>query len=221
MQTDKGRINVVICKGSFLRVDGSGEILVNYALHLKVNGHGVRVLLATPFDHDNKHYQRLRHAGIPVDCVVRQPFPWLLRVLRKIDIVRSRALESSKLDWERIGYLASRFYFRTHRPDVVHLIQADATAPGMIRAAHAADVPVLYQEMITPRYGPSSDPLYDRLAKVLHLCASVTALSPAQANEVRERIPYDGHVTVLPLISDDPTTDVPDTRREGVIFGFA
>src|SRR6266480_5864547 len=166
MQTVSGRISVVICKGSFLRVDGSGEILVNYALHLKVNGHDVRVLLATPFDHDNKHYQRLRHAGIPVDCIVRQPLYWLLRVLRKIDIVRSRAFGSFKIDWERIAYLTCWYYFRTHRPDVVHIIQADATASGMIRAARAADIPVLYQEMITPRYGAGSDPLYDRLASV-------------------------------------------------------
>src|SRR5881396_418787 len=114
MQTDSDRIRVVICKGSFLRVDGSGEILVNYALHLKLNRHRVRVLIATPFDHDNKHYQRLRHAGIRVDCVVRQPLYWLLRVLRKIDIVRSRAFGSSRIDWELIAYLTSWFYFRTH-----------------------------------------------------------------------------------------------------------
>ena len=221
MQTDSGRISVVICKGSFLRVDGSGEILVNYALHLKVGGHSIRVLIATPFDYDNKHYQRLRHAGISVDCVVRQPLYWLLRVLRKIDIVRPRAFGSFKIDWERIAYLTCWYYFRTHRPDVVHIIQADATASGMIRAARAADIPVLYQEMITPRYGAGSDPLYDRLASVLHLCASVTALSPLQANEVRDRIPYDGQVTVLPLIADDPTTDAVGTRSEEVTFGFA
>jgi glycosyltransferase involved in cell wall biosynthesis len=101
------------------------------------------------------------------------------------------------------------------------MIQADATAPGMIRAAHAAGVPVIYQEMITPRYGPGSDILYDRLAEVLNLCAAVTALSPIQAIEVRERIPHNGHVSVLPLISDDPATDATAARRSEPTFGFA
>ena len=101
------------------------------------------------------------------------------------------------------------------------MIQADATAPGMIRAAHAAGVPVLYQEVITPRYGPDSEALYDRLADVLRLCTSVTALSPIQAIEVRERIPYDGPVSVLPLISEDPVTEAMNARGNCVTFGFA
>jgi glycosyltransferase involved in cell wall biosynthesis len=221
MQTDSGRISVVICKGGFISVDGSGELLVNYALHLNANGHHVRVLIAMPFDHDNKHYKRLRQAGITVDCVVHQPLYALLRVLRKIDRARARAFRRSPMDWERIAYLTSRFYFRVHRPDLVHMIQADATAPGMIRAAHAVGVPVLYQEVITPRYGTGSETLYDRLADVLHLCTGVTALSPIQAIEVRERIPYNGPVSVLPLISEDPVTEAMNARRNSVTFGFA
>ena len=221
-EADSGRIiSVVICKGSFIRVDGSGELLVNYACHLNASGHRVRVLLAMPFDHDNKHYKRLRQAGIPVDCVVHQPFYALLRVLRKIDSIRARVFGSSSVDWERIAYLTSRFYFRVHKPDLVHVIQADTTAPGMIRAAHALGVPVLYQEVITPRYGPDSDALYDRLADVLSLCTGVAALSPIQAIEVRARIPYNGCVSVLPLISEDPVTVGVSTTHNRVTFGFA
>lgn len=225
MLTSRSCLKVVLCKGSFATVDGSGQILVNYALWLRRRGHQPRVLLAKPPSNNNSHYRSLESENVTVDSVIGHPIYYLLRVLRKINVAWAElGVGSVGIDWSDIAFWTSWFYFRRHRPDIIHLIQADASAPVMIRAASAAGIPVIYQEMITPRYGPESHECFDQLSKVLPLCSAVTALSPIQAIEVCERIPYDGSVSILPLITNDPVELDASVRRsvdDEISFGFA
>jgi glycosyltransferase involved in cell wall biosynthesis len=96
----------------------------------------------------------------------------------------------------------------------------------IIRAAHDAGIPVLYQEVGTPYHPPGFESYYEQFTSVLPLCAEVAALSPQLARECREKLPA-ANVSVLPILMDDgfdraATTTVRLRRTErSVTFGFA
>jgi glycosyltransferase involved in cell wall biosynthesis len=95
----------------------------------------------------------------------------------------------------------------------------------LVRAAHAAGVPVVYQEVGTPFHPPGFEEVYERFVKVLPLCSEVATLSPSLAREMRRAVPsLAREPRVVPLIAPD-AADRParEARPSGspVRFGFA
>jgi glycosyltransferase involved in cell wall biosynthesis len=94
-----------------------------------------------------------------------------------------------------------------------------------MRAAGAVGIPVIYQELGVPWMEPVSEHgvFYDKVAKALPFCSEVAALSPDMGKICRERLPFRGRISVLPLIVEDTGSgshmarDLPDN----VVFGFA
>jgi glycosyltransferase involved in cell wall biosynthesis len=94
----------------------------------------------------------------------------------------------------------------------------------LIRAAHDAGIPVLYQEVGTPFHPPGFETYYRRFTSVLPLCAEVAALSPQLATECREKLPA-ANISVLPILIDDKfdrdATTIHRRAAHHVTFGFA
>jgi glycosyltransferase involved in cell wall biosynthesis len=95
----------------------------------------------------------------------------------------------------------------------------------MIRAAHAAGIPVLYQEVGQPFHPPGFESCYEQFTSVLPLCAEVAALSPQLALECSEKLPT-SNISVLPVLIDDKFNLGAGARqrkplKQGTIFGFA
>src|SRR5262249_13985965 len=107
-------------------------------------------------------------------------------------------------------------------PDVIHVMTPDPAVMAMIRAAHAADIPVLYHELGTPDFLPELTPYYEQLVDVLPLCAGIAALSPALARRFSEKFPCACALSVLPLMVDG-VPRLPPSRppARDVTFGFA
>ncbi len=106
---------------------------------------------------------------------------------------------------------------------MIHVMTPDSGAAAMIRAANAAGIPVLYQELGTPDYLPPLEPHYEHFVKVLPLCSDVAALSPRLAHEWSAKFSTAEAISVLPLLVED-TQQLCGTRTKlhvGVTFGFA
>ena len=106
---------------------------------------------------------------------------------------------------------------------MIHVMTPDSGAATMIRAADAAGIPVLYQELGTPEYLPPLELHYERFIKVIPLCSEVAALSPGLAQQWTAKFSTGKPISVLPLlIEDTQLLCAPQARlSEGVTFGFA
>jgi len=221
-------MRVLLCKGRFAGpISGSDETLVVYATQLKSAGHDVAVAVLYPHAADDPYYVRLRDAGVPVTCIgERTLFGKVMQFLKK----RVPHLPPGpRKMFQHAAYTVSinfvrrcQKYFARSAPDVIHVMTPDPAVMAMIRAAHAAGIPVLYHELGTPDFLPELAMYYQRLGEVLPLCDHIAALSPSLARRFSETLAGFSSPAVLPLMVDDvsPSAEVRLPSR-GVTFGFA
>lgn len=230
-------MNILLAKNSFAGpISGADEIAVNYAVQLKAAGHGAAVLLVQPPAPGDPLAARLEAAGVELSSLASPRFTASLAAGRRLALAAMRAFSPAqkvlRSNSRRLVHdLLQRFHddFREHlarrRPDVVHVITPDSGAVMLIRAAHAAGVPVVYQEVGTPFHPPGFEEVYARFVEVLPLCAEVATLSPSLSREMRRAVPsLAREPRVVPLIAPDAADAAArEARPEGspVRFGFA
>lgn len=208
-------MRIILCKGQFLGpISGADEILVNYATQLQRLGLSVSVLLLYPYLPQDHYYLRLREAGVPVRVVAPRPISTSLGAGRKVARKILHTFPSSQRflrdKAQQIFHsLASRYYqqcselLKESRADLAHVLTPDTGAMMIIKAAHGAGIPVIYQEVGIPYHPPDFESYYEQFATVLPLCAEVAALSPRLAEQCRQRLPHLKTLSVLPLITTD------------------
>jgi glycosyltransferase involved in cell wall biosynthesis len=95
----------------------------------------------------------------------------------------------------------------------------------MISAAHAAGVPVIYQEVGTPFHPPEYEKYYEHFTGVLPLCAEVAALSPWLARQCQQMLSLrNKQLSVLPILIEDTRhghLDQPRPSTTDITIGFA
>ncbi len=209
-------------------VSGVDQQIVTAATHLRRAGHAVRVLQLRPCGPHNPYYLSLCRENIPVEHVQGGVAHRVARAAIRVAVPRGQPAwqEQQAIAW------AARYHFARFRPAVAHVFDCWETI-DLIRAAHAARVPVLYHDVRAPRDTPPAvslhqqwhDPLvahwYDRLAEVLPLCAAVAVLSPRLVPLFRERLGYQGPVVVLPLFVEVPERPPVRPPARGFTIGFA
>lgn len=230
-------MRVILCKGQiFESISGADEILVNYATHLHRSGHSVTVLLLYPCSPQNEYYVRLRECGVRVEAIAPTSAGTFLGVGRKITSGLLNTFPASRYLVRRhaqkvttniaSGYYGQcRSFFERSGANLAHAITPDPGAMVMISAAHAARVPVLYQEVGTPYHPPEYEKYYEQFTSVLPLCAEVAALSPSLARQCREKLlnRY-RQLSVLPIMIEEMNGRHPVEERgpsAEVRIGFA
>jgi glycosyltransferase involved in cell wall biosynthesis len=228
-------MKIVLCKGQlFGPISGADETLVTYAIQLQKLGHAVSVLLLYPCSPLDHHYQRLREAGVPVAAVasnsVRKSLGAGRTVLQGLldffptsrRLIRNRA---QQITTNLAGRYQQQCYdsLRIIKPDVVHVVTPDSGAMVMIRAAHAAGIPVIYQELGIPYHPPDFESYYEQFTSVLPLCSEVAALSPLLAQQCQARLTHTNGFSVLPITTDDLRNGHSALRNSStsVVVGFA
>jgi len=232
-------MKIALSKSSlFGPISGADETLVTYAAALRRAGHDVTVVLLYPPSRNDSYLRRLREAEVPVVAIAeRSRLFAAVRGLRAaaahfffLFVLVSRFPGHVRRIWQSILRMLARLYLgrtteflRTNRFDILHVLTPDSGSAILIRAAHAAGVPTLYQELGTPYHMPELDGTYERLARVTPLCTRLAALSPGLAAEWQDRLPNPSPVSVLPLLVEPPRRwELP--RRPlpySAIFGFA
>lgn len=228
-------MKIVLCKGQLVGpISGADETLVTYAIHLQRLGHAVSVLLLYPCSPLDHHYQRLCEAGVPVDVVASNSVQVSLRAGRSLLRSMANSFPSSQRFLRKRAQgittsLARRYqqqccsFVRRIQPDIVHVVTPDSGAMVMIRAAHAAAIPVIYQELGIPYHPPAFESYYEQFITVLPLCSEVAALSPLLAQYCRARLTHASDFSVLPITTDDLRNGHAALRETsaGVTVGFA
>ncbi|PYS52612.1 MAG: hypothetical protein DMF68_01150 [Acidobacteria bacterium] len=231
----KRTMKIILCKGQFLGpMSGADETLVNYATQLHGAGHTVCVLLLYPYSPQDQYYLRLREAGISVQAIASNSSRTFLSTGRKIARRLLSALPSSEyLVREKARRLAttlaSRYeqrccdFLRQSCADVVHVMTPDPGGKVLISAAHAAGIPVVYQEVGIPYHPPNYESYYDQFTSVLPFCSQVAAVSPTIAQLCRESLPSFNKLSVMPVMTDDlrnghPTRSISQSE---IAIGFA
>ena len=231
-------MKIALCKSRVVGpVSGADETLVTYADCLRKAGHEVHVVLLFPHARSDPYYKRLAQSGISVTTVVERAWLFsLLQMARRLAthmlfvFVLVYGLANHMRGWwttilhavSQLYHPRCRRYFRTHRYDVVHVIAYDSGTSVLIKAAHAAGVPIVYQDLGSPHHpdGPRHHP---RLARAIPLCTSVAALSPKLAAEWSDRMRHPRGYGVLPLVVSPPTSwNIPERPRPfDLILGFS
>jgi glycosyltransferase involved in cell wall biosynthesis len=229
------RMRIALCKSMLTgSISGGDALVVNYASHLVTAGHEVSLLLIYPCSRDNPYYVRLQSANIPVVGVATAL--WRRFIAARRTQLSRLARRSGRL-WYA-GRRCARWFdsimgssdmracsahFKEYAPDVVHVVTPDLGAKAIIQAAHAVDIPVLYQELGIPYHPPDYYAEYVEFAAVLSLCSEVAALSPRLLEQCRSTLPYAGSYSVIPIIAPDLPTPVrpSGTTRDRVTIGFA
>lgn len=208
-------MKIVLCKGQFFGpISGADETLVTYAIQLQKLGHSVSVLLLYPSSPLDQHYQRLCEAGVAVAAVASTSMRKSLGAGRRLlqglldyfpaarCFVRNRA---QQITTNLAGSYQRQCYesFRSLKPDIVHVVTPDSGAMVMIRAAHAAGIPIIYQELGIPYHPPDFEAYYEQFTKVLPLCSEVAALSPLLAQQCQAKLTHANEFSVLPITTDD------------------
>lgn len=236
-------MNILLCKSHFAGpVSGSDETLVAYATHLIKGRHQLTVVLLYPPSDADQYYRRLKQAGIEVVTIAPYSLAHIaLKGMRMVARRLPRFFRRPAARWWRPGLRASqrlaqlasllyltpcRNYFKQCPADLIHVMTPDPGAAVMIRAGHAARIPVFYHELGTPQYLPELKVHYDWFARVLPLCSEVSALSPLLARQWDEKVHSANPVTVLPLLVEDTRPDrrlgAPQRQSSGAVtFGFA
>lgn len=228
-RNSKTGLKIFLCKGSFFGpVSGADQMIVNYALHLKAAGHDPHVIITVPFARDDQYLLRLRAAGIPVKSLGRLPsYLGRLALRRAAGALPWLGFMQKYRDWEAALFRTAVAFLRARRPDVLHVI---AEGGLYINAAYAAGVPVVYQEPAIPFYGdaPEVKVSYEKLSASLPYASELVAVSPRIARLCRERLQCPEHVSVVPILVDDPTDgeamfrgDKTQAADKPVTFGFA
>lgn len=230
-------MKVILCKGQlFESISGADEILVNYATQLHISSHTVTVLLLYPCSQQNEYYMRLRKAGVHVHTIAPSSAGTLLGMGRKIASGLLNAFPASRYLIRRHAqkittnmasgyYEQCRSFLERSGAHLAHAITPDPGAMVMISAAHAAGIPVIYQEVGTPYHPPEYEKYYEHFTTVLPLCAEVAALSPSLAKQCREKLP-NGYkqLSVLPIMIEEMEgrgSLEPRTPSADIRIGFA
>lgn len=228
-------MRIVFCKGQILGpISGADEILVTYATQLHRAGQDVSVLLMIRPAADDHYYRRMVEAGVPVSWLAsgltrtsvgtgRKMFRTVLTAVPSArTFIRKHALRAMTT-MSGHHYRKCREFIKQQQPDVVHILTPDPSAEVMIRAAHDAGTPVIYQEVGIPYHPPEFFTYYQQFTSVLPLCAEVTALSPALVEDCKEKLPTAPSLTVLPIICDSLRKGdyQPLRHNPKITFGFA
>ncbi len=230
-------MRIILCKGQFLGpISGADEILVNYATQLHRSGHSVTVLLLYPYSPQEPYYVRLREAGVHVQTIASNSAGTFLRTGRKVARGLLSAFPSSRyLVRGNAQKLATNMAFGYYEQcldflkqadaHLAHIITPDPAATMMISAAHAAGVPVIYQEVGIPYHPPEYEKYYKQFTTVLPLCAEVAVLSPLLARLCRQMLSLpDKQLSVLPILIEDISNGYLDKSRHpttDITIGFA
>ena len=221
-------MKVLLCKGRFAGpISGADETLVAYATEMKAAGLDVAVAVLYPSSSRDSHHQRLRRAGVTVDCIAGsslagRAMQTLKNRVPHLPAGPRRMLQKAAHGVSMRYVTPCRHYFERSGADVVHVMTPDPAAMAMIRAAHATRIPVLYQELGTPDFLPELGVYYEQLAEVLPLCDEIAALSPGLARRFSEKFAPSCPVSVLPLIVEDvPPRANASASANSVTFGFA
>jgi len=219
-------LKVVLCKGRFAGpISGADETLVAYATQLGAAGHDVEVAVLYPASATDRYVARLREARVPVACIARNsPIGRAMQLLKRH--VPHLPAGPRKMLQKAAGSVSMHYvdlcrqYFERCGADVVHVMTPDPAAMAMIRAARAARLPILYQELGTPDFLPELNVYYEMLSEVLPLCDGIAALSPSLARRFSEKF---GGVpaSVLPLMVEEPAPAERTAASDNVTFGFA
>jgi len=215
-------------------ISGADETLVTYATQLKLAGHDPSVLLVHPPAHNDQYYVRLINARVPVSSIAPASTSATLAAGRSLLSRINRVLPFSKhllrnnaqkITSGIIGryFQACREYFERCDAALIHVVTPDPNAMLIVRAGHAAGVPVLYQELGIPYHPPGFESTYQRFTSVLSLCTEVAALSPRLAEHCREKLPQPRTLSVLPIMAEGPHDGGTETSEVSgaVRFGFA
>jgi len=227
-------MKILFCKNNFAGpISGADEIAVTYALELKAAGYVTSMLLVHAPAKNDPLVARLRAANVPLTTLASPTFSTSLATARKFAIRAMRTFSpasgfirsnSRKIVFDLLQryHRACYEYLREYRPDVVHVLTPDPGAVMLIRAAHEARIPVIYQEVGIPFHPPGFEEVYERFVSVLPLCAGVATLSPCLAREFNSVLPHIPSAHVLPLISQDHNGARPAMSDSGqVTFGFS
>ena len=227
-------MKITLCKSHFDGpISGADETLVTYAAQLKKAGKSVSVLLMYLHAEEDQYYQRLLESDVPVSWIASNLTRSSLGAGRKFASQLFYSFPGSKQFLRRrtqpvLTAVANRYYaqcrefLERERPDVVHVLTPNAGATMMIRAAHDAQVPVIYQELGIPYHPPGFD-YYKEFTSVLPLCSEIAALSPRLIEDCREKLPAHRSLSVMPIMSQLLNGHAGTKRRvdRRVTFGFA
>ena len=227
-------MKILFCKNSFAGpISGADEIAVTYAIELKAAGHDTSMLLVHTPSKNDPLVMRLRDADVSLTTLASGMFSTSLATARRLAIRAMRAFSpASELirsnSRKLVFNLLERYhdacceYLRQHQPDVIHVLTPDPGAVMLIRAAHACNIPVVYQEVGIPFHPPGFEEVYERFVSVLPLCEKIAVLSPSLAQDFSRVLPQIPTAHVLPLISLDLNgTMRPGAPADVVTFGFS
>ncbi len=208
-------MKIIICKGQFAGpISGADETVVTYASQLKAAGISTSVLLIYPYTLDDQYYLSLRKAGVPVYSIASSSARFSLMAGRRMasELLRKFPPLQNHLRKRTLKItsgLTSRYlkpcqdFFEESGADLIHVVTPDFSAMTLIQAAHAAQKPVLYQELGTPYHPPTFKSHYEQFTSVLPLCSEVAALSPRLMKHCRDELPFQNRLSVLPIMAAD------------------
>lgn len=209
-------------------INGASETVVTYATYLRRSGHDVSVLALYPPRRGDPYWRRLRRAGVPVEWAAAVDLESVVlgagaatdRYRRSRVLASPVSVVGQALLKTMAGRCAQECENRLRRSgaNLVHVVGQDAGSEVFIRAAHAAGIPTLFQEL-----GGGARPSdLAGLPSALRLCSEVAALSPRIAERVGAVLSFHGPVSVLPIITE-PHEESAAARPPGtqVTFGFA
>jgi glycosyltransferase involved in cell wall biosynthesis len=228
-------MRILLCKGQILGpISGSDETLVTYASQLRKTGHDVTVLLMYLQAEEDQYYQRLLEADVNVSWIASNLAHTSLGAGRMVAYKLFNAFPKSRPLIRRrslrlVTGLAARNYQRCRdfmealKPDLIHVMTPDPSAMIMIRAAHDAGLPVIYQELGIPYHPPDFESYYAQFTSVLPLCTEVAALSPRLLQHCREKLPHSKQLSILPIMSDEIANGSKSCGKtaDKITFGFA
>ncbi len=226
-------MKIILCKSHFDGpISGADETLVTYAAQLRKAGQSVSVLLMYLHAEEDQYYQRLLEADVPVSWIASNLTQTSFGAGRKLANRMFYTFPASKSFVRRktqpmLSTLAGRYarecrrFFETEQPDLVHVMTPNAGAAVMIKAAHDAGVPVIYQELGIPYHPPGFD-YYHQFASLLPLCSEIAALSPLLMEHCRDELSPQKGLSVLPIMSQELVNGHERKHNDGkVTFGFA
>ncbi|HYV27438.1 MAG TPA: glycosyltransferase family 4 protein [Candidatus Eisenbacteria bacterium] len=227
-------MKIILCKSHLDGpISGADETLVTYAAQLRKAGMDVSVLLMYLHAEEDQYYQRLLESDVPVFWIasnltqtslgagrrfasrVFHNFPGSKQFLRR----RTQPVLTAMANR---NYSQCRDFLEKQKPDLVHVMTPNAGANVIIRAAHNAKIPVIYQELGIPYHPPGFD-YYQEFTSVLPLCSKIAALSPKLLSHCRAVLPHSGALCILPIMSAEPKNGIHGYAKHPttVTFGFA
>lgn len=179
---------------------------------------------------------RLREAGVHVETLASNSAGTFLGMGRKVArgllnafppsryLIRENALKLAT-NMASGYYERCRDFLAQADAHLAHIITPDPGAAMMISAAHAAGVPVIYQEVGTPYHPPEYEKYYEHFTTVLPLCTEVAALSPLLARQCQQMLSIGNkQFSVLPILIEDTRhghLDQPRPLTTDITIGFA